>query len=63
MENKIWYKSWTIWFNLVVIVLDAINAVAGIIPIPAGVMSYVTTIGNLLLRFKTTKPLGWRKES
>ena len=56
-ESKKWYQSWTVWFNVALLVVDFVNSLAQIIPIPAGVLSYVVLVGNLLLRFKTTTAL------
>lgn len=56
-ESKKWYKSWTIWFNVALVVIDFINALAQVIPIPPGILSAVGSVGNILLRFKTSLPI------
>lgn len=55
--EKKWYKSLTIWFNVVIIVLASINEFAKIIPIPPEYVILAQTIGNLLLRIKTSLPV------
>ena len=57
MENKKWYNSWTIWFNLILLAVDVVNQLANIVPIPAGFITFVGTIGNLALRYKTSLPI------
>jgi hypothetical protein len=53
MITKKWYQSWTVWFNLIGIFVDAVNSVAQIVPIPAGFLTYVILLGNIALRLKT----------
>ena len=57
MEAKKWYKSWTIWANVALIVIDAVNQMAGIMPIPPAVITSIGVVGNILLRFKTDSPV------
>lgn len=52
--QKQWYKSWTIWFNIGMLAVGAINELATIIPISKDIMIYAAVFGNILLRFKTT---------
>jgi len=56
MEKK-WYQSWTIWFNIIMLVLDFVNQLAQFIPMPAGVITAIGSIANILLRFKTITPI------
>ena len=56
--TKKWYKSWTVWYNIALIVVDVVNQIAQFIPLPAGVLTLVGSIGNILLRFKTIQPIG-----
>jgi hypothetical protein len=51
------YKSWTLWFNLAMLVVTTMNELAKIVPISPEFMGYVTIAGNILLRFKTTQGL------
>lgn len=54
MEVKKWYKSWTVWFNLLVLALGSANDIAKIVPIPTDYAIKAVVLGNLLLRvFKT----------
>lgn len=54
VRTKKWYQSLTIWFNLALLLVDFINQLAQIIPIPPGIISFVALVGNFLLRLKTT---------
>jgi Mg2+/citrate symporter len=52
-EKKPFYKSWTVWFNVILILVDAINQISQFVPMPAGFLTMVGALGNLVLRFKT----------
>lgn len=54
MQNKNWYESWTVWFNLALLAVSVIQQLSQIIPLPPQVLLDVAFVGNLLLRFKTT---------
>lgn len=49
-------KSKTIWWNLLTGVLTVVDALNGEV-IPTEVAAAIIAIGNILLRFKTTKPI------
>lgn len=53
METKKWYQSWTIWFNLVMLLVTFVTQLGTILPIPVTYIAAATTVGNLALRFKT----------
>ena len=53
METKKWYQSWTIWFNIAMLVIATINELAKIVPISPVILGDITVLGNILLRFKT----------
>lgn len=57
LSAKKWYTSWTLWFNVAILLIGFIQQLAAYVPIPAEILAYVATIGNFLLRFKTNKPL------
>lgn len=57
MESKKWWQSWTIWFNILLAVGDFVNALMQIVPLPAGLVTYLGVIGNILLRLKTSKSI------
>ena len=57
MENKKWYQSWTVWFNLLLLLVDVVNQLNNIVPLPAGFLTLVGSLGNLFLRFKTALPI------
>lgn len=52
MEKK-WYKSWTVWFNVAVLLVGFIGELSMVVPIPSEIMVAVAAFGNLLLRVKT----------
>ncbi len=54
---KKWYQSWTVWFNLVLLLVETVNQLSGIVPIPAGFVAFIGVVGNLAFRFKTTLPI------
>lgn len=53
MQTKKWYQSWTVWFNVAMLAIDVTNQLAQIVPIPAGTVTALATVGNILLRLKT----------
>lgn len=58
---KKWYKSKVIWWNIITIVLGIVEVYNKSYPIPAEVLSFVNGIGNMVLRFLTTKGIGSEK--
>ena len=56
-NSKSWYQSWTVWFNLALIVISTINSMATFIPFGAKFLAVVALIGNILLRFKSNQPI------
>jgi len=56
MEKK-WYKSWTLWFNVAVLMVTFITELGKIVPIPTEFLVAVTSIGNMLLRIRTVTGL------
>lgn len=61
MQKK-WYRSWTIWFNIAMLVIAVINELAKIIPISSEILGMITIIGNILLRVKTTMGIIFSEE-
>ena len=57
MNSTVWYKSKTLWVNLLMLILDVINGTFGAIDIPADVKVYIVMTVNIILRFLTTGPL------
>lgn len=58
---KAWWKSWTLWFNGLLMLAGAGSEfLAGLPPEAAGTgwLLVLTGILNALLRFKTTAPVG-----
>ena len=56
---KKFYKSKTLWFNLLTILLGCFLVVNNTYPIPADVVTLVTGIINVLLRFLTSQKVGY----
>lgn len=59
-ENKKWFHSKTIWFNIVsgiVTIAASLQSDGGLSPQLASIMASVVTIGNVVLRFITEKPI------
>lgn len=57
MNQKEWWKSTTIWFNIILLVVAFIGELGNIIPLPAEFLAVTASIGNLLLRIKTVTGL------
>lgn len=55
--TKKWYQSWTVWFNLALLVVAFSSEVVKIIPSSPEIVSFIALIGNFLLRFKTIMPI------
>ena len=54
IQTKPWYFSWTIWFNVLILLLVFLNSVSAFIPFPTSFVMEMTALLNLLLRLKTT---------
>lgn len=58
MENpKFFLSSKTIWWNLLGFVLAVAAFIAPQFPVPADWSLFVQAVGNVILRFVTTKPI------
>lgn len=55
--GKNWWKSKTLWFNFVVLVIGVVEVVTQVYVIPPDVLVLVDGVGNVLLRFLTTDPI------
>jgi len=56
-SSKVWYKSLTVWFNILLAVVSFVQTLSGIVPIPAKFIADIALLGNFLLRFKTDTSL------
>lgn len=56
-NTKPWYKSWTIWINVLLAIVDFANALAQIVPIPPGFLTMLGALVNIILRFQTSKAI------
>ena len=68
--KKPWYKSKTVWFNVLTIGGAVLSGVAGLLPtlqllIPPEVYAitlFTIGVGNIVLRTLTTGPINWSEE-
>lgn len=59
-QTQQWYKSWTLWFNVVTIALGTVELINNIYPIPTQTLFIINSVGNLILRvFSTSKPVAF----
>lgn len=56
-NSKSWWKSKTLWFNLIVLLMGSVQLYADTYPVPPEVLGLILGIGNLLLRFVTNTKL------
>ncbi len=61
MENKQWYQSKVLWFNVITILLGVIQVITKTYPINTEALAVIMGIGNLLLRVLDGKPLQFGK--
>lgn len=52
---KKWYQSWTVWFNVILVLVATVAELGNVIPIPQDILVFVAGVGNFILRLKTTK--------
>lgn len=62
MNSKPWYRSRTLWFNMIVLMLAAAEAQLNVLKeaVPGGLyawLAFVLPISNAALRFISTVPL------
>lgn len=58
MDNtKPFWKSWTIWLNVGLLLLEFINSLGQYVPVPPGVLAMTGNLANIILRFKTSQPI------
>ena len=57
MEAKFWWKSYTVWLNVALLLLATVTQLSDILPLPPEFLAYVGTVSNVLLRFKTDNPI------
>jgi hypothetical protein len=62
---KNWYKSKTIWFNIVGLIIAAAGELSAAFPSGqvAKISGYVLTLGNIFLRLITTQQIGVDKNA
>jgi len=56
---KLWYKSKTLYFNLITILLGVVQVVSNVYYIPTDILALINGIGNVLLRFLTKEKLAF----
>ncbi len=59
MQTKKWYESKTVWFNVIGLLIAAAGELTTAFPAGqvAKISAFVLTIGNIILRLMTTKPI------
>jgi len=57
--TKVWYKSKTLYFNLITILLGVVQVVSNVYYIPTDILALINGIGNVLLRFLTKEKLAF----
>ena len=57
METKKWWKSKTIWMNLISGLLEGTQLLTGTQIIPAGVLTIIVNVLNIVLRHISDVPL------
>lgn len=55
--TKHWYNSKTIWINVISSFLEIAQLINGINLLPAGTLTLITNLLNIILRFVTKAPL------
>lgn len=60
VEGKPFWKSKTLWFNLITIALGVVQVVTEVYPLPVEVLGLVNGVGNVLLRVVTSEPVSLR---
>ena len=57
--SKKWYESKTVWFNVLGLIIAAAGELTNAFPSGqvAKISAFVLTIGNIILRLMTTKPI------
>ena len=53
MDSKPWWKSKTVWFNVVAGTLEVLQ----VIPLPPGVSALVVGVSNIVLRRMSDEPI------
>lgn len=54
---KKWYRSRTVWFNIITIALGVVQVVSDVYAIPTDMLALVNGVGNVLLRFLTSSSI------
>lgn len=61
VQAKAWYESLTIWFNVLATLFAAVLPLLEAVQNPGPIIVAVITIGNLILRWKTKRPVATTK--
>lgn len=51
---KVWWKSKTLWFNVVLLIVAFVPHINTLIPLPSEFLELVALIGNIVLRLQTS---------
>lgn len=63
MEQKVWWKSKTLWVNAIAVVLAIVQLATQTYPVDPRTQALVVGLLNILLRVLTGQPLAFRKPS
>jgi len=51
MNDKPWFTSKTLWFNVITIALGSLEIITKTYPIDPGILAIIMGLGNVILRF------------
>jgi Na+/phosphate symporter len=57
METKSIFRSWTIWFGILQLLLGTVGLVSGLMQSSEALTLITTGLGTVGLRFKTAQPI------
>ena len=56
--TKMWFHSWTFWWNVLVAVVD----IANVLPIPPGYLTMINGVANIAIRLRTQGAVAFKKQ-
>jgi hypothetical protein len=59
MNTKQWFKSRTLWFNVITILIGVVQVIAKTYPIPVDVLALIIALGNMILRVISGQPISF----
>lgn len=58
-SKKAWYRSRTVWVNVLMLILAIIATVQETNAVPIEELAVIAAVVNVVLRFVTVDPIGW----